>query len=56
MLDGVRQWLGGVTKLEGPGTIGSPGSYGPLFGVMLLVFLGASLAILAARYRKVGIS
>jgi ABC-2 type transport system permease protein len=58
VLDGVRQWLGGVTKLGvgGPGTIGSPGSYGPLFGVMLLVFLGASLAILAARYRKVGIS
>ena len=56
VLDGVRQWLGGVTKLAGPGTIGSPGSYGPLFGVMLLVFLGASLAILAARYRKVGIS
>lgn len=56
VLDGVRQWLGGVTKLGGPGTIGSPGSYGPLFGVMLLVFLGASLAILVARYRKVGIS
>jgi ABC-2 type transport system permease protein len=56
VLDGVRQWLGGATKLSGPGTIGSPGSYGPLFGVMLLVFLGASLAILAARYRKVGIS
>jgi ABC-2 type transport system permease protein len=56
VLDGVRQWLGGVTKVGGPGTIGSPGSYGPLFGVMLLVFLGASLAILAARYRKVGIS
>ena len=56
VLDGVRQWLGGVTKLGGPGTIGSPGSYGPLFGVMLLVFLAASLAILAARYRKVGIS
>jgi ABC-2 type transport system permease protein len=56
VLDGVRQWLGGVTKLGGPGTIGSPGSYGPLFGAMLLVFLGASLAILAARYRKVGIA
>ncbi len=56
VLDGVRQWLGGVTKLGGPGTIGSPGSYGPLFGVMLLVFLGASLAILVTRYRKVGIA
>jgi ABC-2 type transport system permease protein len=56
VLDGARQWLGGVTRLGGPGTIGSPGSYGPLFGVMLLVFLGASLAILVARYRKVGIA
>ena len=56
VLDGVRQWLGGITELSGPGTIRSPGSYGPLFGVMLLVFLGASLNILAARYRKVGIS
>ncbi len=58
VLDGVRQWLGGINELGvgGPGTIGSPGSYGPLFGVMLLVFLGASLAILAARYRKVGIA
>ncbi len=56
VLDGVRQWLGGSTEFGGPGTIGSPGSYGPVFGVMLLVFLGGSLAILAARYRKVGIA
>jgi ABC-2 type transport system permease protein len=57
VLDGVRQWLGG-TNPGGilAGGIANPGSYGPLFGVMLLVFLGASLAILAARYRKVGIS
>jgi ABC-2 type transport system permease protein len=56
VLDGVRQWLGGLTELSGLGTIGSPGGYGPVFGVMLLVFLGGSLAILAARYRKVGIA
>jgi ABC-2 type transport system permease protein len=57
VLDGVRQWLGG-TNPSGiqPGGIANPGSYGPLFGVMLLFFLGASLAILVSRYRKVGIA
>jgi ABC-2 type transport system permease protein len=57
VLDGVRQWLGG-TNPGGltPGVIARPGSYGPVFGLMLLVLLGASLAVLAARYRKVGIA
>jgi len=50
VLDGVRQWLGGVS----PGPIPPPGSVGYLYGVMFLVLLGASLAGLAARYRKVG--
>jgi ABC-2 type transport system permease protein len=52
VLDGVRQWLGGTS----PGVIGDPGSYGPAFGVALLVFLGLSLALLAGRYRKVGVA
>lgn len=57
VLDGVRQWLGGVNPGGlAPGVTFNPGGYGPLFGVMLLVFLGAALAVLAARYRKVGIS
>ena len=38
VLDGVRQWLGGTT----PGIIADPGSYGPAYGLMLLVFLGGS--------------
>jgi ABC-2 type transport system permease protein len=49
VLDGVRQWLGGTSA----GVIGPPGNYGPVFGLMLLVFLGGSLALLAARYRRV---
>jgi ABC-2 type transport system permease protein len=50
VLDGVRQWLGGTSL----GPIPPPGSVGYLYGVMFLVLLGASLAGLAARYRKVG--
>jgi len=50
VLDGVRQWLGGTN----PGPIPPPGSAGFWYGVMFLVLLGASLAGLAARYRKVG--
>ncbi len=50
VLDGVRQWLGGTS----PGPIPPPGSVGYLYGVMFLVLLAASLAGLAARYRRVG--
>jgi ABC-2 type transport system permease protein len=49
-LDGVREWLGGTSPGEVPGVA----HYGPLYGVMLLVLLAASLAGLAARYRKAG--
>ncbi len=52
VLDGVREWLGGTS----PGIIADPGGYGGAYGVMLLVFLGASIGILIARYRKVGIA
>ena len=47
-LDGVRQWLGGTSTGPLPGV----GGYGALYGLMLLVLLAASLAGLAARYRK----
>jgi ABC-2 type transport system permease protein len=50
VLDGVRQWLGGTN----PGPIPPPGSVGFLYGIMFLLLLAASLAGLAARYRKVG--
>lgn len=50
VIDGIRQWLGG--KVAGPMT--APGGYGAAYGVMFLVLLAASLAILAARYRKAG--
>ncbi len=51
-LDGVRQWLGGTS----PGIIAYPGGYGITYGLMTLVFLGAAIGILVARYRKVGIA
>ena len=52
VLDGVREWLGGTS----PGIIADPRGYGAAYGLMLLVFLGASIGALVARYRKVGIS
>ena len=52
VLDGVREWLGGTS----PGIIPDPGGYGAAYGLMLLIFLGASIGALIARYRKVGIS
>jgi ABC-2 type transport system permease protein len=52
VLDGVREWLGGTS----PGIIADPGGYGAAYGLMLVVFLGASIGALIARYRKVGIS
>jgi ABC-2 type transport system permease protein len=50
-LDGVRQWLGGTS----PGPVPGVGSYGALYGAMLLVLLALSLAGLAAKYRKAGL-
>jgi ABC-2 type transport system permease protein len=49
-LDGVRQWLGGTS----PGPVPGVGSYGALYGAMLLVLLAASVGGLFARYRKAG--
>jgi ABC-2 type transport system permease protein len=51
VLDEVRQWLGGGPV---PGGTPAPGGAGPLFGVMFAALLAASLAALAARYRRVG--
>ncbi|HEY9240740.1 MAG TPA: hypothetical protein VIP48_02070 [Streptosporangiaceae bacterium] len=51
-IDGVRQWLGGTSR----GPIPPPGGYGPLYGVMFLLLLAGALGLLAARYRKAGIS
>ncbi|MGH3158877.1 MAG: ABC transporter permease subunit [Streptosporangiaceae bacterium] len=50
VVDGIRQWLGGHAPAPGP--IPSPGSYGIAYGVVFLVLLAASFAILAARYRR----
>src|SRR5258708_8157406 len=47
-LDGVREWLGGTS----PGAVPGVGHYGPLYRVMLLLLLAASLARLTAPYRK----
>jgi ABC-2 type transport system permease protein len=49
VLDGVRMWLGGTSQ----GEVASPGRYGPLYGVVAVLILAASLGGLAARYRKV---
>jgi ABC-2 type transport system permease protein len=48
VLDGVRQWLGGLTASPVP----PPGNVGPLYGAMALLLLAAGLGVLAARYRK----
>jgi ABC-2 type transport system permease protein len=50
LLDGVRVWLGGDAKT---GFVADPGRYGPLYGVLAVLFLAACLGGLAARYRKV---
>jgi ABC-2 type transport system permease protein len=50
VVDGIRQWLGGQHPAAGP--IPAPGGYGAAYLVVFLVLLGASFAILAARYRK----
>ena len=52
-LEGLRLWLGGTTAGAVPA---NPGGYGPLYGVMFLVFLGVAVGGLIARYRKVGVA
>jgi ABC-2 type transport system permease protein len=52
VVDGVRQWLGGTS----PGIVADPGSYGPAYGIMLLAFLGISLAALVRRYSSVSVA
>jgi ABC-2 type transport system permease protein len=49
VLDGLRMWLGGTS----PGEVANPGRYGPLYGIVAVIILAASLGGLAARYRKV---
>jgi len=52
VLDGVRQWLGGTN----PGIIAAPGGYGIAYGLVLLAFLGVSLAALVRRYASVSVA
>jgi ABC-2 type transport system permease protein len=52
VLDGVRQWLGGTSQ----GIVAAPGRYGLAYGVMLLLFLGVSLAVLVRRYASVSVA
>jgi ABC-2 type transport system permease protein len=49
VIDGVRVWLGGTNPGEVPSSLGH---FGPLYGVVAVVMLAASLGGLAARYRK----
>jgi ABC-2 type transport system permease protein len=51
-LDGMRLWLGGTTK----GLIPDPGSFGPLYGLMFVVFVAAGIGGLIIRYRRVGVA
>jgi ABC-2 type transport system permease protein len=52
VLDGVRQWLGGTN----PGFVANPGSYGAVYGVVLLALLGLSLAGLFYRYSRADVT
>src|SRR6266566_1532720 len=52
VLDGVRRWLGGTS----PGPVPGLGPYGPVYGLMFLALVAAGLAVLFARYRKVGVA
>ena len=52
VVDGVRQWLGGTSQ----GIVADPGSYGIAYGVLLLAFLGISLAALVRRYSSVSVA
>ena len=52
VMDGVRRWLGGTTQ----GPVPDLGSYGPLYGLMLLALVAVSLGVLFTRYRKVGVA
>jgi ABC-2 type transport system permease protein len=52
VLDGLRQWLGGTTA----GQVPHPGSFGPAYGVMFLIFLGIGVGGLILRYRRVGVA
>ena len=49
VIDGVRVWLGGTNQGLTPNNLGH---FGPLYGVMAILILAASLGGLAARYRK----
>jgi ABC-2 type transport system permease protein len=51
-LDGVRQWLGGTNC----GIVANPGQYGWVYGLALLVFLGAGLAGLFFRYARADVA
>jgi ABC-2 type transport system permease protein len=53
VLDGVRRWLGGTSTGLVPSSLGH---IGPLYGVMLLLLLAASLGGLAVRYRRAGVA
>ncbi len=52
VLDGLRQWLGGTTA----GQVPHPGSFGPAYGVMFVIFLGIGVGGLILRYRRVGVA
>jgi ABC-2 type transport system permease protein len=52
VLDGVRQWLGGTSQ----GIVADPGRYGFAYGLMLLLFLGGSLAALVRRYASASVA
>lgn len=52
VLDGLREWLGGTSA----GQVPHPGSFGPAYGVMFVIFLGIGVGGLILRYRKVGVA
>jgi ABC-2 type transport system permease protein len=53
LFDGVRLWLGGLTRAD---NVPKPGSFGAVYALVLLAILALSLAGLFARYRKAHLS
>jgi ABC-2 type transport system permease protein len=52
VLDGVRQWLGGTSQ----GIVAAPDGYGIAYGIMLLLLVGVSIALLVRRYASVSVA
>ena len=53
LLDGARMWLGGTNPAD---NVASPGAFGAVYALVLIVLVAGCLAGLGARYRKASLS